>query len=96
MKTPNTGTFQAVIELSSYGHDSRYYILQYVDITHGVYTFLLKYKIFTIWLVESACEKVQIMKTPNTGTFHAVIKMSSYGHVSRHCILQSVDITHGV
>ena len=48
MKTPNTGTFQAVIELSSYGHDSRYYILQYVDITHGVYTFLLKYKIFTI------------------------------------------------
>ena len=36
VKTPNTGTFQAVIEMSSYGHDSRHYILQYEDITHGV------------------------------------------------------------
>ena len=48
IKTPNTGTFHAVIEMSSYGHYSRHYILQYVDIVMVYNTFLLKYKIFTI------------------------------------------------
>ena len=46
--------------------------------------------------IQSKCEKTQTMKTPNTFTLHAVIEMISYGHNSRHYILQYIDIGHGV